>query len=271
MTYEQADAARRFLEARLPAPPAAGVVLGSGLGAFAGELCDRVEIPYGEIPHWPQSSVPGHSGTLVFGRVGGAPVVVLSGRVHLYEGRSPAEVVFPARVLGLLGIRTLILTNACGGINPQFHGGQLVLIRDHINLLNVNPLSGVHDDRFGPRFVDLSGVYPARLRQLACDCARRLGLDLPEGVYAAFSGPTYETPAEIGYLRAIGADLIGMSTVPEAVAAAQMGIPVLGFSCIANMAAGMSAEKTTHEAVLAAVSRVSATLAALLTELIPLL
>ncbi len=269
MTYARADETRQFLLSRLPSPPAVAVVLGSGLGAFAGQLSDRLDIPYADIPHWPRSSVPGHAGSLIAGRMGSQPVAVLSGRVHLYEGFRPAEVIFPTRVLALLGIRTLILTNACGGINPTFHAGQLILISDHINLLGVNPLSGDHDDRFGPRFVDLTDVYPARLRVLARDCARRLGLDLPEGAYAALPGPTYETPAEIRYLRSIGADLIGMSTVPEAVAAAQMGIPVLGFSCIANMAAGIGVEKTTHEGVLAAVSRVSDTLTAILKELIP--
>ena len=258
-----------YLSSRLGEAPAAGVVLGSGLEGFAAELTDRVEIPYAEIPGWPRSTVAGHTGRLAVGRLGAVAVAVLSGRAHLYEGYSAAEVAFPVRVLGLLGIRTLVLTNAAGGINPAFRAGQLALISDHLNLQGVNPLVGEKKERFGPRFVDLSDVYPIRLRELGREAGRRLGLDLREGVYAAVTGPHYETPAEIRYLRAIGADLVGMSTVPEAIAAAQMGIPVLGISCVANAAAGNLPHRISHEEVLEAGARSRDSLIALLKEVIP--
>jgi purine-nucleoside phosphorylase len=210
-------------------------------------------LPYAEIPHWPRSGVAGHAGRFVAGKLGGKTVAVLAGRAHLYEGHSVQAVVGPVRVLGRLGIRTLILTNAAGGIRPEFRAGQLVLISDHINLLGTSPL-------VGPCFVDLSEVYPERLRRLARDVDPRL----PEGVYAALPGPNYETPAEIRYLRSIGADLVGMSTVPEAIAAAHMDIPVLGVSSIANAAAGVLPGKISHEEVLAAGGRARERLAALL-------
>ena len=269
MSYEHADEARRFLASRLPEAPAVGVVLGSGLGAFCEALAGTVEIPYADIPHWPRSSVAGHAGKIVAGRLGSTSVAVLAGRAHLYEGHPARAVVFPVRVLGLLGIRALVLTNACGGLNLAYHAGQLVLIADHINLQGANPLRGENDERFGPRFPDLSDVYPRRLRELARDCGRELGLELPEGVYAALSGPNYETPAEIRYLRAIGSDLVGMSTAPEAITAAHMGIPVLGISCVSDMAAGITPQKITHEEVLAATARVAPTLVALLTKVVP--
>lgn len=262
--YEQVEQARRFLAGRLPAPPDVGVVLGSGLDSLASELAEPVVVPYDEIPHWPRSTVAGHAGRLLVGRLSDKTVAVLAGRAHLYEGHPAQAVVFPARVLGRLGIHTLILTNAAGGVNPSFGAGQLVLMSDHINLLGTSPLFGEPDERFGPRFVDLTEVYPARLREVARACGRELGIDLAEGVYAALYGPNYETPAEIRYLRAIGADLVGMSTVPEAIAAAQMGIPVLGISCVANAAAGVLPQKITHQEVLAAGERVRGTLSALL-------
>ena len=262
--YEQVEEARCFLAGRLGSAPQVGVVLGSGLDAFAAELADPLVVSYPEIPHWPRSTVAGHAGRLVAGRLGGKMVAVLAGRAHLYEGHPVGAVVFPTRVLGKLGIRTLILTNAAGGVNPAFGAGQLALLADHINLLGTSPLFGETDERFGPRFVDLSQVYPARLRELARASGRELGIDLAEGVYAALYGPNYETPAEVRYLRAIGADMVGMSTVPEAIAAAQMGLPVLGISCIANAAAGVLPQKITHEEVLAAGARVRETLSALL-------
>ncbi len=268
MTYEQAEEARAWLAGRLPGPPEVGVILGSGLDAFAAAPAEPVSIPYTDIPHWPRSTVAGHTGRLVAGRVGGKVVAVLAGRAHLYEGHPAAAVIFPTRVLGRLGIRTLILTNAAGGVRPSFGAGRLVLIADHINLLGVSPLAGEAEERWGPRFVDLSDVYPARLRELARQCGRRVGLDLPDGVYAALPGPHYETPAEIRYLETIGADLVGMSTVPEAIAAAQLGIPVLGISCVANAAAGVLPHKISHEEVLAAGARIRQTLAVLLREVI---
>jgi purine-nucleoside phosphorylase len=262
--YEEVEEACRFLAARMPAPPDVGVVLGSGLDSLASELVEPMAVPYQEIPHWPRSTVAGHAGRLVAGRLGDKTVAVLSGRAHLYEGHPARAVVFSTRVLGRLGIRTLILTNAAGGVNPALRAGQLVLLADHINLLGTSPLFGETDERFGPRFVDLTEVYPARLRELARACGRELGIDLAEGVYAALHGPNYETPAEVRYLRAIGADMVGMSTAPEAIAAAQMGIPVLGISCIANAAAGVSTQKISHEDVLATGARAGQSLSALL-------
>ncbi|HYM11573.1 MAG TPA: purine-nucleoside phosphorylase [Bryobacterales bacterium] len=269
MSYAHADQARQFLAARLPAAPAVGVVLGSGLAGFSRELSDAVEIPFPEIPHWPRSTVSGHAGQLIAGRLCDKVVAVLAGRSHLYEGYSARDVTFPTRVLGLLGVGTLVLTNAAGGINAAFQPPQLVLISDHINLQGSNPLAGENEDRFGPRFPDLSGVYPKRLRDLARACAGELGFELPEGVYAAVLGPSYETPAEIRHLRSIGADMVGMSTVPEAIVAAHMGLPVLGISSISNMAAGLSAQKISHQEVLEAGRRISDRLTALLKKVIP--
>ena len=268
MSYEQADEARRLIAERLPASPTVGVVLGSGLEGFASELADRIEITYSEIPHWPRSTVPGHSGLLAAGRLGHHAVAVLAGRAHLYEGYTAAQAAFPVRVLGLLGVRTLILTNAAGAINPKFHAGQLVLISDHLNLQGANPLAGENDERFGPRFPDLTEIYSLRLRELARRSAERLHVELPEGVYAAVTGPSYETPAEIRFLRAIGADLVGMSTVPEAIAAAHLGMEVLGISCASNMAAGILPQKLSHAEVLEAGRRIRDTLIALLKEII---
>lgn len=267
--YESAEDARRFLAGRLATTPAAGVVMGSGLAGFSAGLSDRVEIPYSEIPHWPVSTVTGHSGKLVAGFLGETAVAVLEGRAHVYEGYSARQAAFPIRVLGLLGVRTLVLTNACGGINTGFHVGQLVLIGDHLNLLGANPLIGENEERFGPRFPDIGDTYPQRLRELARACARELGLELGEGVYAAVSGPNYETGAEVRYLRTIGADMVGMSTVPEALVAAHMGVPVLGISCIANVAAGLKFGKITHEEVLETMARSRDSLTALLRKLIP--
>jgi len=262
------EEAVRFLRPRLPDSPAAGVVLGSGLEGFAAELSSVVEIPYAEIPHWPRSTVAGHAGKLVAGRLGDKTIAVLAGRVHLYEGYSAPEVVFPVRVLGRLGVRTLVLTNAAGTVNPDLRPGSLVLISDHINLQGSNPLIGDNDDRLGPRFPDLTEVYPARLRDLARACGSQMGLDLAESVYAALTGPSYETPAEIRYLRLIGAGLVGMSTVPEAIAAAHMGIPVLGISSVSNFAAGVSGQKISHQEVLEAGRGIRDTLAALLKRVI---
>jgi purine-nucleoside phosphorylase len=239
-----------FLKARRPAWPPTAIVLGSAQASFLDALDHREQIDYRDIPGWPVPTVQGHGGKLITGRAAGREVIVLSGRVHLYEGRSPREVVFGVRVLGLLGLKTLILTNAAGGINPAYKPGLLVLITDHINLQGTNPLLGPNLDDLGPRFPDMSAAYDRDLRQLALQAAEASRVDLAQGVYAALLGPSFETPAEIRYLRAIGADLAGMSTALETIAARHMGIRVLGLSTVTNMAAGMQAELS-HEEVLA--------------------
>jgi purine-nucleoside phosphorylase len=246
-----------------------GIVLGSGLGAFAETLEDRFETSYSEIAGWPPSTAWGHAGKLVTGRVGATEVIVLSGRAHLYEGYTAAQVTFGIRELGRRGVRSLILTNAAGGINLNFHPGDLVLISDHINLLGANPLTGLNDESLGPRFPDMSEVYSREYREIAKREGEKLGLALAEGVYAAMHGPSYETPAEIRFLRAIGADLVGMSTVPEAIAAAHLGINVLAISCVANMAAGILPGKLVHGEVLETGARVQDTVAKLLTAVVP--
>jgi purine-nucleoside phosphorylase len=258
-----------YLAQRAPAPPRVAVVLGSGLGAFADELSGRVEIPYSDIPHWPVSTAIGHAGKLVLGCLGDLRVAVMSGRVHLYEGYTPFQVTFGVRVLAKLGVRTVVFTNAAGGINPAFGRGGLVLVSDHINLQGSNPLVGPNDDSLGPRFPDMSDVYSAELRSRARKVAASLGIPLAEGVYAALLGPSYETPAEIRYLRAIGADLVGMSTVPEAIAANHMGVRALAISCVTNMAAGILPQKITHAEVLETGAQVRSTLVALLKALLP--
>lgn len=258
-----------FLETRVAARPRVAVVLGSGLGAFAAELDDRTEIPYASIPHWPRSTAIGHAGKLVIGSLGGFPVAVMAGRVHLYEGYTQAQVVFGVRVLAKLGVRTFVFTNAAGGINPAYGRGGLVLISDHINLQGSNPLTGPNDDSLGPRFPDMSEAYLAELRKVAKEVASGLGITLGEGVYAAMLGPSYETPAEIRYLRAIGADLVGMSTVPEVIVANHMGARVLAISCVTNMAAGILPRKITHAEVLETGEMVRGKLVEFLKALLP--
>lgn len=256
---------------RAPLAPRVGVVLGSGLGPFADAVEDAVEIPYREIPGWPASTAVGHAGTLVVGSFAGVPVAVLKGRAHLYEGHSPDRVVFGVRVLGRLGVGALVLTNACGAIDETLEPGQLVAISDHLNLQGASPLVGPNDDTLGPRFPDLSDAYDPDARALAAEAARRLGLELREGVYAAWLGPAFETPAEIRMLRALGADLVGMSTVPEVLAARHMGIRCLALSCVTNMAAGVLPEPIDHERVLEIGAAASGRLVALLREVVPAL
>jgi purine-nucleoside phosphorylase len=253
----------------MPAPPAIAVVLGSGLGGFADELAGRVEIPYAEIPGWPRSTAVGHAGRLEFGDLAGVPLAVLSGRAHLYEGYSPARVTYGMRIMRLLGVRSVILTNAAGGINPDYGQGALVAISDHINLQGVNPLAGANEDDFGPRFPDMSEAYSADYRRIAREAAARLGIELREGVYAAMLGPSYETPAEIRFLRTIGADLVGMSTVAETIVCNHMGLKVLAISCVTNMAAGMLPQKISHEEVLETGRRVRDTFVRVLKAVIP--
>ena len=249
--------------------PTVAVVLGSGLGGFGADLSEAIEIPYYGIPGWPLSTAAGHAGKLILGRAGATQVAVMSGRAHLYEGYSPADVTFGVRVLGRLGVRTFIITNAAGGIHPSYARGGLVLITDHLNLQGSNPLVGPNDDSLGPRFPDLSEAYSGDLRRLAREVAGELGIPLGEGVYAAVLGPSYETPAEIRYLRAIGADLVGMSTAPEVIAANHMGCRVLAISCVTNAAAGAAPHKLTHAEVLETAQAAQGTLARLLKALLP--
>jgi len=243
-------AALEYLDSRWKVRPRTAVVLGSGLGDFANELDNRLEIPYGEIPGWPPSTAQSHAGKLIVGTLAGQPLAVMAGRNHLYEGYSPAQVTFGVRVLAKLGVRSLVLTNAAGGINLNYGKGALVIISDHINLQGSNPLVGANDDSCGPRFPDMTEAYDARYRRIALEAAAKLGIEMPEGVYAAVLGPSYETPAEIRYLRVIGADLVGMSTVPETIVANHMGVKVLAISCVTNMAAGVLPVKLSHKEVL---------------------
>jgi purine-nucleoside phosphorylase len=245
-----------FVKARIPTAPAVGVILGSGLGEFADALEGTTSIRFDEIPGFPRSTVVGHAGKLVFGVVDAVPVAVLAGRIHYYEGHPMATVVFPARVLGRLGCRTVIVTNAAGGINTQFASGNLMLITDHINAFGTNPLMGPNDDDLGPRFPDMSDAYGRELRDLAKRVASTVGVKLQEGVYLGVHGPSYETPAEIRTFRGWGADAVGMSTVPEVIALRHMGVGVLGLSCITNMAAGVLAQKLDHREVLETTERV---------------
>lgn len=250
------DDAVRHIRAQDPTDYPLGIILGSGLGALADSLAHPRRLSYRDIPHFPTSSVAGHSGTLVLGQLAGRPTAVMQGRVHYYEGYSPEDVVLPVRVLYRLGVRTLIVTNAAGGVNPEFNPGDIMLIRDHVNFMGFNPLRGRQAVEFGPRFPDMSQAYSPELADVARDAARDIELPLREGVYLAVSGPSYETPAEIRMFRHWGADAVGMSTVPEAIAAAQSGMRVLGLSCITNMAAGIQAHPLNHEEVIETTNRV---------------
>jgi purine-nucleoside phosphorylase len=254
--YTLAESASAFLLAKTGLRPKVGVVLGSGLGAFADELSDALRVPYSRIPSFPRSTAIGHAGQMVIGKAGDIPVAAMQGRVHLYEGYSAEQVAFPVRVLGRMGIRALIITNAAGGINTKYEQGTLVVISDHINLQGQNPLVGENDERFGPRFPDMTQAYWKPYREMALRAARKLGKTVHEGVYAGLLGPSYETPAEIRYLRTIGADLVGMSTIAEVIAARQMGIKVLGISCVTNMAAGILDQPLDHQEVLDTAERV---------------
>jgi purine-nucleoside phosphorylase len=254
--YETVKAAADTVRAQIGAVPDVAVVLGSGLGDFAGTLGAAVSMPYQRLPHWPESRVVGHAGRLVVGRMGPKRVAALAGRCHAYEGHDLKTVTFATRVMGLLGVRTIVLTNAAGGINTGFAQGALMAIDDHVNLTGGNPLVGENDERFGVRFPDMSEVYSSRLRAIADEAARAQGLQLRHGVYAALLGPSYETPAEIRYLRAIGADAVGMSTAAEAIVARHMGLDVLGISCITNMAAGVLPAPLRHDEVMDTARRV---------------
>jgi purine-nucleoside phosphorylase len=281
MTYydqvsEAAEALRDKTRSKLGGhAPRVGIVLGSGLGAVADAVADPVYVPYGEIPHFPQSTVEGHSGRIVAGLLGGVPVVVMQGRVHSYEGYTPQQVTFPMRVLGLLGVQAVVLTNAAGGIKEGYRVGQLLALADHINQMGWNPLNGPNEPRFamrkgaGLRFFDMTEAYSISLRVLAKEAANEEGFGLDEGVYLATPGPSFETPAEIRAFRTLGATLVGMSTVPETIVARHMGVEVLGISCVTNLAAGLGATPLSHEEVSETGRKVEQRLAALLTRLAP--
>ena len=258
-----------YLKSRVTHEPKVAVVLGSGLGAFADELSERHEIPYGDIPGWPVSTAVGHAGKLVLGSLDRLPVAVMAGRCHLYEGYTMPQVTMGVRALHSLGVQSIVFTNAAGGINLSYRQGGLVLVSDHINLQGANPLMGPNDDSLGPRFPDMTDAYSAEARALARSVAQELGIDLAEGVYAAMTGPSYETPAEIRYLRAIGADLVGMSTVPEVIMANYLGMRSLAISCVTNMAAGIGPGKIDHEEVLETGRRVRDSLVRFLQALLP--
>jgi purine-nucleoside phosphorylase len=267
--FDRAESAAQFLLAQTALRPAIGLVLGSGLGGFADEFSEAIRIPYANIPSFPRSTAVGHAGQMVMGKVGDVAVSAMQGRVHLYEGYSAQEVAFPTRVFGRMGIRALILTNAAGGINLEYKQGALVVVTDHINLQGHNPLVGVNDERFGPRFPDMTQAYWKPYREIALRAAQHLGKTAYQGVYAGLLGPSYETPAEIRYLRTIGADLVGMSTIPEVIAARHMGLKVLAISCVTNMAAGISDEVLNHEEVLKTGERVKGDFEALIRAVLP--
>ena len=266
--YEQAEHAARIVRSRTKLEPRIAIVLGSGLGGFADEFDDAVGIPYEEITGFARSTAQGHAGRLVIGTIDEVPVVAMQGRVHYYEGYSLEQVTFPIRTFKLLGVKTLILTNASGGINVQLSQGALMVISDHLNLMGDNPLRGPNDERFGPRFPDMSAVYSAELQEIVIEEAKPIGVEVRRGIYGALSGPSYETPSEIHLLRNLGADAVGMSTVPEAIVARHMGIEVLGISCITNMAAGISDEPINHEEVMATGDRVRDVFALLLQRVV---
>jgi purine-nucleoside phosphorylase len=267
--FALADCAAQLILNRTALRPKIGLVLGSGLGGFADSLSDATRVPYAEIPSFPQSTAIGHAGRMVLGDAGSVPVAAMQGRVHLYEGYSPQEVTFPIRVFGRMGIRAVILTNAAGGINLSYKQGALVVIRDHINLQGANPLVGANEDRFGVRFPDMTHAYAREYRQIAREEAGRLNIPQHEGVYAGLLGPSYETPAEIEYLRRIGADLVGMSTVAEVIVARHMEMKVLAISCVTNMAAGILDQPLSHAEVMETGERVKTIFEALLRAVLP--
>jgi purine-nucleoside phosphorylase len=267
--FSRAGEAADFIQSKTQLRPAIALVLGSGLGGFADELQRSTVIPYSQIPHFPTTGAEGHAGNLVIGGVGGIPVAAMQGRVHAYEGHSLLRVTFPIRVFSRMGIRAVVLTNAAGGVNLSLKQGCLVVLKDHINLQPGNPLAGPNDERFGPRFSDMSDAYASDFRQMALEEGQRQKIDMYEGVYAALSGPSYETPAEIRYLRIIGADTVGMSTVPEVIVARHCGIKVLAISCVTNMAAGILDQPITHAEVLETGERVRGQFVAMLKTLIP--
>ncbi|HMG75371.1 MAG TPA: purine-nucleoside phosphorylase [Pyrinomonadaceae bacterium] len=266
--YERAQEAARLIRTRTDVDVPVAIVLGSGLGAFAEDLIDATEIRYDEIPGFARATVQGHAGRLVIGKAGEVTVAAMQGRFHFYEGYSLEEVTFPIRVLKLLGVRTVVLTNAAGTLKIEFTPGSLMVISDHLNLLGDNPLRGENDERFGPRFPDLTSVYARRLQDIVIDEAKAMGLEVRRGIYAALSGPSYETPAEIHMIRTLGADVVGMSTVPEAIVARHMDMQVVGISCITNLAAGVSDKPIDHSQVMAIGERVRGDFTTLLNRVV---
>jgi purine-nucleoside phosphorylase len=267
--FTRADSAAQVLLSQTKVRPKIGLVLGSGLGAFADQLTDAARIPYSQIPSFPRSTAIGHAGQMVIGHAGDVPVAVMQGRVHLYEGYSAQEVAFPMRVFGRMGIGAVIITNAAGGINLKYQQGALVVITDHINLQGTSPLVGANDERLGLRFPDMTRAYAKGYVQIAREEAAKLGIDLQDGVYAALLGPSYETPAEIRHLRIIGADLVGMSTAAEVIAARHMGMKVLAISCVTNMAAGILDQILTHQEVMETGEKVRGQFEALIRAVLP--
>lgn len=267
--YERAQRAADFIRSRTPAQTSVAIVLGSGLGGFAEELANAVTIPYAEIPGFARSTVEGHAGRLVVGEAGGVQVAAMQGRFHFYEGYSLEQVTFPIRVLRLLGVQTLVVTNAAGTLNVEFTPGSLMVISDHLNLLGDNPLRGQNDERFGPRFPDLTTTYARELQDIVMTEANALGIEIRRGVYAALAGPSYETPAEIHMVRTLGADAVGMSTVPEAIVGRHMNMRVVGISCITNLAAGVSDRPVDHSQVMATGERVRESFTELLRRILP--
>jgi purine-nucleoside phosphorylase len=267
--FERAQEAARLIRTRTSAQASVAIVLGSGLGAFAEDLTDAIAVPYDEIPGFARATVEGHAGQLVIGQSGETTVAAMQGRFHFYEGYSLQDVTFPIRVLKLLGVRTLLLTNAVGTLNIEYTPGSLMVISDHLNLLGDNPLHGENDERFGPRFPDLTSVYSRRLQDIVIDEANAMGLEVRRGIYAALAGPSYETPAEIHMIRTLGADVVGMSTVPEAIVARHMDMQVVGISCITNLAAGVSDRPIDHSQVMAIGERVRGSFTELLKRVIP--
>jgi purine-nucleoside phosphorylase len=267
--FDRAEQAAQFILSKTSLRPQIALVLGSGLGAFADSLESAIRIAYADIPHYPKPTAEGHAGQLVIGKVGEVVVAAMQGRVHLYEGQAIRDVVFPMRVFGRMGVGAAILTNAAGGINHKYKAGCLVVLNDHLNLSGCNPLTGANDPRFGVRFPDMTNAYDPAYQDMAFHEAHKLGLEVFHGVYAALPGPTYETPAEIRFLRTIGADLVGMSTVNEVIVARHMGMKVLAISCVTNMAAGIVDQPITHAEVLETGARVRASFEALLRAVIP--
>ncbi len=267
--FIRAERAAKFILAKTKLRPRVGLILGSGLGAFADELAGAMRVDYKAIPNFPRSTAIGHDGRMVIGKVADTPVAAMQGRVHFYEGYSAQQVIFPMRVMARMGVRAVLVTNAAGGINRDFKQGCLVVLRDHINLQGTNPLIGPNEERFGQRFFDMTQAYWKPYQEIALAEGKRLNIEMAQGVYAALSGPSYETPAEIRFLRTVGADLVGMSTVPEVIAASHLGIRVLGISCVTNMAAGILDQPITTEEVLETGERVKADFAALLRAVVP--
>ena len=267
--FTHAEHAAKFLLSQTQLRPKIGLVLGSGLGGFADELSGATRVPYANIPFFPRSTAVGHAGQMVIGTAAGIPVAAMQGRVHLYEGYSAQEVAYPMRVFDQMDVHAVILTNAAGGINLEYKQGALVVITDHLNLQGQNPLAGPNDERYGPRFPDMSQAYWKPYREMALQAAKKLGKTLYQGVYAGLLGPSYETPAEIRYLRTIGADLVGMSTISEVIAARHMGVKVLAISCVTNMAAGILDQPITHDEVLETGERVKGDFLALLQAVLP--